>query len=262
MSLLRKLLVLVAFVALTTRAEAIPLLQLDIIGGTYNDTTDTTVATTGTFTLRALLTPGASATPGEISALLADTYYISAALTPPTSVGGSLGSFNFAGTPVNVTADMTYGTPPLDATPLTSEDDLPGHGQFPTYFSQFSFSFLAANTVTAYNVEPGSDPDENGRTAYFADFLVTASLTGSNAIHFDLYDSILARCGSGPPANRPVCTPEDIDLGNNAPFSHDAQSGPNTFPDDPPTSVPEPASFMLISLGAVGAAAALRRRRA
>jgi hypothetical protein len=251
-------------VGVAPRAEAIPLLQLDIVGGTYDTVSDTTVATSATFTLRALLTPGASATTSEINTLLADTYYISAALNPATASGGAFGTFGWNGTPYSVTADMVYGTPPLDATLGDNEggEQLAGHGAFPSFFREFALTFSPSSTMTSYNVEPGGDSSGSG-TSYFVEFTVVAALTGTNALHFDLYDSILARCGSGPPANRPLCTPLDIDLGNNAPFSHDAQSGPNTsvFPDPPPPSVPEPTSFLLISAGLGLAAMQLRRKK-
>ena len=98
-----------------TSAQAIPALQLGITGGTYDSTTQTTVASGSIFTLSAYLTPKQNATSAEIDALLADTYYISMALVPKTGpTDATLGSFTVGATTVNVTSDMTYGTPPLE----------------------------------------------------------------------------------------------------------------------------------------------------
>ena len=55
-----------------------PLLQLDIVAGTYDPVTQTTIAGGPDFTLIALLTPKAT----DNLATLLDTYYISAALMP------------------------------------------------------------------------------------------------------------------------------------------------------------------------------------
>src|SRR5688572_13007427 len=92
-------------------AVAYPILQLDIIGGTYDAATQTIVSGGPDFTLVALLTPK----PGGIVGLINDTFYISAAVTPqtgPTNV--SIGSFTWNGSNYDVTEDMIYGTPPLE----------------------------------------------------------------------------------------------------------------------------------------------------
>ena len=60
-------------------AFAVPTLQLDILGGVYDTTTETIVATSDTFTLLAILTPSGG---DDINTLLNDTYYISSAITP------------------------------------------------------------------------------------------------------------------------------------------------------------------------------------
>ena len=87
-------------------AFAIPSLQLDIKGGTYDSASETIVSKTGSFTLYAYLIPDASAP-------LVGTYYVSAAILPAVSSSTSLGSFKFDGTTVNATSDMTFGTPPV-----------------------------------------------------------------------------------------------------------------------------------------------------
>ena len=88
-------------------AYAIPTLQLDIGGGIYDASPDveTTFATSSTFTLYALLTPQNENT--GLDALLADTYFISAAIAPKLEQeqDASLGTFDFSGTIVDYELD-------------------------------------------------------------------------------------------------------------------------------------------------------------
>ena len=131
-------------------AWAIPSLQLDISGGTYDTTTGTIVASTDPFTLYAYLIPDAKA-------LLGDTYYISASLVPKVGPdhNTSLGTYSFEVSTINVTGGMTYGIPPLDAwSQLHDSQDLGHSGEyFPTFFSQFAFSFLDTQKANAYDTQ-------------------------------------------------------------------------------------------------------------
>src|SRR5687767_15942290 len=101
----RRLKVLLTVAALSvwgTTAEAIPLLQLDMQGGTYDPVTQSIVAPGGSFTVYAVLTPQNNTTAAELAALLSDTYYVSVAISPQVgSVPASVGSFTFGGTTVN-----------------------------------------------------------------------------------------------------------------------------------------------------------------
>jgi hypothetical protein len=221
------------------RAEALPILQLDIIGGHYDSATQTIVSDGPDFTLVALLTPQNSQ---STASLLSDTYYISAAVSPnPGPGGGSLGDFSWNGTNYDVTDDMTYGTPPLDIDGGAKDPgDLQPHGVFPTYFREFGFQFSAANKTVQYNSQddPGGLTPTTATTnvSYFATFTITTELIGNNVLHFDLYNTLLATC-----KKNQTCT-GDIDAELNAPFSHDAQSN-NT------QQVPEPQSILLMSVG-------------
>ena len=132
------------------KAEAVPLLQLDIAGGVYDPVTETIVAPGGSFTLYAILTPQTNATAAEITALLSQQYFVAAALSPQLAPpGSSLGSFTLGtqgGTQnlVDVTAGMTYGVPPLEQmATLQGFDpgDLAKHGVYPTYFYELRFYF-------------------------------------------------------------------------------------------------------------------------
>ena len=251
-------------------AYAIPTLQLDIGGGVYDDSPDveTTIATSSSFTLYALLTPQNENT--DLDALLADTYFISAAIAPKLEQDASLGTFDFSGTfvdyqlvvnaddsltetvsapydattTVDVSGDMTYGAPPLHD-PNDSGDsdpnDLSGHGIFDTYYSEFAFQFVSDNTVPTYNVqdEPGDpDTDSTGDTYYAAFTVDVSGLSYPYSVHFDLYNSTLKKT-------------IDYEVDEFAPFSHDAQSTP----------VPEPATMLLFGTGLAGLATLGRRRK-
>ncbi len=246
------LLCLAALVALPRTVAAVPLLQLDIAGGYYDPTTQTIMSNGPVFTLAAVLTPQQGATQTQIDALLSDTYYVSAALTPQYGPEtGTLGSFSFAGATNNATQDMYYGTPPIDTLGLNKDPgDLQPHGIYPTYFNEFAFQFSPLNKTVEYNTadNPGGlTPDPTG-TSYYASFAVDTRLLDPNYfIHFDLYDTLVHNCSKN--NTSPACV--DIDVNHFAPFSHDAQSSP---------PVPEPASMLLIG-GGIGAGILRRLRR-
>lgn len=215
----------VLFFAVSLSAHAIPSLQLDIDGGYYDFTTQTIVTQNDTFTLYAYLIPDDKAT-------LGDTYYISAAV--PDVGGGSIGSFDFDGTTVNVTGDMTYGTAPLETYLIMQgwdANDLPKHGIYPSYFKEFAFTFDPANQINPYNTQDraiSGDPISlSGSGMYYAAFTIDSSmLDATYGLHFDLYSKYVN--GSG-----------DIDVNQFAPFSHDAER------------IPEPSVIMLLGAGIV-----------
>lgn len=234
------------FAFATATAEAYPILQLDILGGHYDPVTETVVSDGDTFTLVALLTPNGA--PGAAATLLADTYYVSAAVSPQQNIfANNLGTFSWNGDNYDVTDDMTYGTPPLELlSPLHDGGDLGNHSVFPTFFREFSFTFSAANRTVSYNVadNPGGLTQTSATTgiSYYAVFNVNTALTGNNVLHFDLYNDQFRSFGL------------DRDVDNFAPFSHDAESSSE--------KVPEPGSMLLMSMGLLIAGKALRRKKA
>lgn len=273
---------------LASTAQAVPSLQLDIAGGTYDNSTQTINATNSIFTLRALLTPQ---TNDDTAALLNDIYYISAAITPQldSSADFNLGSFTIDGTLINVTDEsLRYGAPPLhdlDGGISDSGDlqykagDLQSHGIFDAFYTEIAFKFSSNEKATTYNTQEhytttnypnGFVVNPNGES-YYAEFSInTSNVNNPYAVHFDLYetepvyDDIYSRQNECMKRDANdncirwkttrVLTGQqvvDIDVNKFAPFSHDAQSTP----------VPEPATMLLFGTGLVGLAGALRRRK-
>src|SRR6266404_8008256 len=116
---------------LAASAWAVPTLQLDTNPGMYDPVTQTTIATSNPFTLRALL---------DGSTGLTRTYYISAAIIPNPG-SANFGTFAINGTTFSASSGMQYGYAPIDST-LAKYDpgDLPKHGVYPTYFAELSFT--------------------------------------------------------------------------------------------------------------------------
>jgi len=222
-----------------TPARAVPTLQLDIQGGTYDWSTQTIMASGNTFSLYAYGKVGSKVS-------LSDSFYVSIALVPQTSVAGNYGSFVMNGTTLNATADMTYGTPPLESIlggAAFDAGDLSPHGIFPTYFAEVMFGFSATDQSAIYNTqdETGSGP-KAGTGMYFKRFDFDISgLAPGYGLHFDLYNVKIKSGG-------------DIDVHAFAPFSHDAGAMVTPIPE------PEIYAMMALGLGLVGWAGRRRGR--
>lgn len=240
-------------------ALAIPALQLDIDPGIYVGGSDeTTYATADAFTLFAYLDTKTTGRNPNDAELLAKWYYVSVALVrlgapnaPVTSPNTTLGSFSWNLTPVAVTGDMIYGTPPLGDpdSAIFDAGDLSKHDIYDTYFTEFAFKFDPTKTRAAYNVQDGSA--DTGNNVYWMAFnLDVSGLSYLYALHFDLYNE-----------NRGT---SDWDRDSFAPFSHDAQSGPGGDENNPPTEnhnpVPEPGTMLLLGSGLLGLGGLARRK--
>ena len=206
---------------------AVPTLQLDVVGGIYDEETETIVAPSGEeITLVALLTPRPS---DDLAEMLGDTYFVSAALLPAVEESGDLGSFMFQtgggeAQTVDATGDMAFGVPPGEPLQAFDAKDLSKHGVFETYFSEFSFMFNEDQEAATYNSQdtPGGDLDLLGTGTFFRRFTVNTSLLASGFnLHFDLYSTEMV--GDIESLSLSETSEDLFDRDWFAPFSHDAR---------------------------------------
>ena len=244
------------------RVHAYPALQIDIQGGTYVGGLDeTTYCNTTSCDVYAIATASGNLTDAEI---LATNYYLSMALVPKTGPApGSYGSFTVNGTTVDVTADMTYGVPPLEATilqTLTDPGDLPSHGIFETYFAEYMFIFDPLKKINSYDVQadagnPAGKINASGASFYEMVIIDTTNLDSIVSLHFDLYSENLVIC-----SNNPNCVEGDIDINDFAPFSHDGQTGGDDGGGGQ-QEIPEPGLMALFGMGLLGMGVSRTRRK-
>ena len=148
---------------------------------------------------------------------------------------------------------------PLDATYAALYGDLPTHSIFPTYFSEFGFTFLEANKASPVNVQDnaslagvdfGYNPttsakDPNGQTVTgLPSRWDVSGVADGYSIHFDLYNTDVRDCRQG--ACSTVVSADDF-----APFFSMMPSRVATPRRPPPPQqqeIPEPGSLALVAL--------------
>jgi hypothetical protein len=236
-------LVLAPFLVAPLGASAVPVLQLDIDGGVYDDVTETIVTSDGTFTLYVLGTPEGNVSTSD---LLGTTFYVSIALTPQSGPGAvDFGSFEFNGT-TYTSADMTYGVPPIEADGTAAHDggDLGQHDVFQTFFAEVAFTFDPADVSGTYNTADDPGGPISGSGSYFAAFSVDVSgLAAGFGLHFDAY------------SKQPGQSVPDLDTDLFAPFSHDAAFRPGN-------PIPEPSAALVFGAALLVTGCTTRRRAA
>jgi hypothetical protein len=249
---------LVSILGLAGTSLAVPQLQLDIIGGTYDEASETIIAPAGDMIdLVALFTPNGNPSQTEIEAMLGGTFYISAALIGAGEAEeGSLGAFSIDDTTVSVPGDMEYGVPPVEqpgGDQGFDSHDLSQHGIFETYFYELDFGFSPDDTAITYNTQDmpgGLVASEDGETFYRTFSIDTTNLAAGSQLHFDLYTTDL---DSGPELlAQPLNNNNDVDRVLFAPFSHDAETN---------RLLPEPTMLWLLAAGFLGVGLTRRRRR-
>lgn len=224
-------------------AFALPDLQLDILGGTYDKVDESVFSNQNA---------------GEVFAYcqnsnkvdcLNQNFFLSIAIIDnngdSVGAGTDFGSFDFGGTTYS-SSGLTYGTP------SAGTDTLGSHGIFDTLFKEIDVQFAPNQTRSGINVEddPGTNPLANsGSDLYYKGFNFNVSgLAQGYRLHFDLYNKVEGN------------KPDSLVIGSPAPFSHDAYIQATNGGGDV-EKTPEPGTTAALGLLALGSVIALKKRK-
>ncbi len=245
--------VLAGGLAFTIPAYALPTLQLDILGGSYDSADESVFLETGGLgQLAAYCTPKNEANGNDCLSL---EHFVSIAILDQNGdsviTGTDFGSFTFGGiTYGNGGSPLIFGTPPLETTggdQSSDPGDLPSHGVYETLFTEVAFNFSNTQTRDSVNVQdnPGTTFGTGNMYYELWDFNVSGLNEGWR-LHFDLYNKEFGKLkGKKNPSDL------DVDVDDFAPFSHDAYA---TKIDEPPGGNPTeiPESSYLFGLAFIG----------
>lgn len=244
-------LVMVLMAMPLSSARAVPELQLDIIGGSYDDTTETVISNASAAVVVALRTFGGSKA-GQSDGMLSETVYLS--LAALKSNGDAVGLDELNGALIDINGVTFTGQEFLFGTPIhgaADGSDLPKHGVYETSFLEMAFQFSAENQTAEYNTAetPGaSSLYLGGQDSFFKVFTVSiATLADEVYLHFDLYMTTVGESA-------------ELEVDKFAPFSHDAELRPLSTA--PVVAIAEPRlsiGFLIALLAIVGSRKQSRR---
>lgn len=121
--------------------------------------------------------------------------------------------------------EFHFGTPPY----TDPDNALPPHDVYETNYAEFLIGNSSGPFETVYDMQPGETGSAVGRI-----YKYQVDVTGYDWVHFDAYAY------------------NETGRRKFAPFSHDAETG---------TTIPEPATMVLMGLGLAGAGLARRFRK-
>lgn len=207
--------------------QAVPTLQLDIAGGSYDVINEDIVGGGSPVTLAALLVE-------DGDTFVDSTFCLSFAIVKLDGYGSyggiaesdaGWGTFSYAG------AVEHYGIPPYPA------EDLPKHGVFETRYFEVGLDFTTYDYLadSSYNSQTGDHvyplpAGDEGMYVKLIEGVDVSGLASGYALHVDLYQK-----------------DSEGNVVEFAPFSHDA-------------TIPEPTSFVLTAAG-IALFGLIRRRR-
>lgn len=237
--------------AVCETAQAIPILQLYVEGGTY-DSTETWVATSSTGSFRIWAIGNVSGAGGKgtiydvkLAAAYRSSLNLTITLTPSQVSTLSYPGIVDSSVPISPTWLQTSAAGAIPK--LGDGSNLPSHGEYGSgvRFQEFALgNFTETSSSIADFITSFPTSFTTGGQINVYDVTISGHGVG-DSVHFDLYNHVQAKNKS-----KYVF----------APFSHDGE-GTKVGQPPGPFEVPEPASVLLLMGGGLGMTAINRRRR-